>query len=225
MRSMETYFRQQAIGANKRVRTRFALIDSAIDVFSEKGFEEASISEIAAVAGLANGTFYNHFKDKDELAAASAEAITLEIAKQLAERMSDLEAGVSRIVAASFAFLRMASLHEPWGTVLVEQFQRRPAAGARAMMYVRSDIQLAVEQRKLDVMVDEYLLEQLSALMIAALRWQLADGFQEGPLRRTCEYVLRVVGLTPKQARREMERVAGHALLDPDLTLQNIFPR
>ena len=54
---METYFRQQAIGANKRVRTRSALIDGAIDVFAEKGFEEASISEIAAVAGLANGTF------------------------------------------------------------------------------------------------------------------------------------------------------------------------
>lgn len=221
---METFFRQQAIGANKRVRTRHALIDSAIDVFSEKGIDEASVSEIAAVAGLANGTFYNHFKDKDELAAASAEAITLEIAKRLAERMSDLEAGVSRIVAASFAFLRMASLHEPWGLVLVEQFQRRPTAGAAAMQYVRSDIQLAVEQRRLDVVVDEYLLEQLSALMIAALRWQLTGGLQEALLHRTCEYVLRLLGLTPKQARREVERIAGHALLDPELTLGNIFP-
>ena len=154
---METYFRQQAIGANKRLRTRHALIDSAIDVFSEKGFEEASISEIAAVAGLANGTFYNHFKDKDELAAASAAAITLEIAEHLDERMSDLEAGVSRIVAASFAFLRLASQHKPWGMVLVEQFQRRPTAGAAAMHYMRSDIQLAIEQRGLDVVLDEAL--------------------------------------------------------------------
>ena len=222
---METYFRQQAKGANKRVRTRGALIDSAIDVFSEKGFEEASISEIAAVAGLANGTFYNHFKDKDELAAASAGAIALEIAKQLDERMIDLEAGVSRIVVASFAFLRLASRYEPWGMVLVEQFQRRPAAGAAAMQYMRADIQLAVEQRGLDVSVDDFLLDQLSALMIAALRRQLSDGFREDLLHRTCEYLLRVLGLTPKQAQREVQRVAGHALLGPDVTLVKFVTR
>jgi AcrR family transcriptional regulator len=222
---METYFRQQAIGSNKRLRTRHALIDSAIDVFSERGFEDASISEIAAVAGLANGTFYNHFRDKDELAAASAAAITLEIAKQLDERMSDLKAGVSRVVAASFAFVRLASEHKPWGMVLVEQLQRRPAEAAAAMQYMRADIQLAVEQRGLDVVIDDFLLDQLGALMIAALRRQLAEGYQEAQLHRTCEHILRVLGLTPKAARREVEGVAGHVLLGHEPSLAEIFPR
>ena len=102
---MQNYFRTQAIGSGKRNRTRSVLIDSAIDVFSEKGIEEASIHEITAIAGLANGTFYNHFKDKDELAIASADAIALEIAKQLDVRMNDLDLGVSRVVVASWAFL------------------------------------------------------------------------------------------------------------------------
>ncbi len=213
MTAMETYFRQQAIGANKRLRTRGALIDSAIDVFADKGFEEASISEIAAIAGLSNGTFYNHFKDKNELATASAGAIALEIAKQLDARMSDLESGLSRIVVATFAFLRLALEHEPWGVVLVEQFQRRPVAAAAAMQYMQSDIELAVEQRSLDVIVDVFLLEQLGALMLAALRRQLAEGFQEDLMTRTCEYVLRVLGLTPKQASREVQSAMRHALL------------
>ena len=224
MRGMETYFRQRAIGENKRLRTRGALIDSAIDVFSDKGFEEASISEIAAIAGLSNGTFYNHFKDKNELAAASAGAIAFEIATQLDARMSDLESGVSRIVVATFAFLRLALRHEPWGMVLVEQFQRRPAAAAAAFRYMRSDIELAAEQRGLDVAVDDFLLEQLGALMIASLRRQLAVGFEEGLMFRTCEYVLRVLGLTPRQAHRETRSVSAHALLGEDLSFLEALP-
>ena len=84
---------------------------------------------------------------------------------------------------------------------------------------MRSDIELAVEQRDLDVSVDDFLLEELSALMFSALRRQVVDGFQETLMERTCEYILRVLGLTPKQARREVERVAGHPLLARDLTL------
>ncbi|MCP5181326.1 MAG: TetR/AcrR family transcriptional regulator [Pseudomonadales bacterium] len=214
---MQTYFRQQAIGAQKRVRTRCALIDSAIDVFSEKGFEEASISEIALLAGLANGTFYNHFRDKEELVAASAQAIALEIAKQLDARIADLDSGLSRIIVATYAFLRFALRHKSWGAVLVEQFQRLPASGAGVMEYLRGDIQRAVAQRRLEVVVDDFLLEQLAALMIASLRRQLADGFQQPQLLRTCEYVLRVLGLTPKQARRELAGVAAHPLLVEDV--------
>ena len=222
---MESFFRQQAIGENKRTRTRGALIDSAIDVFAQKGFEEASISEIAAIAGLSNGTFYNHFKDKDELAAASAGAIALEIARQLDERMHGLDSGASRMVVATFAFMRLALQHKPWGRMLVEQSQRRPVATGAAMRYMRADIELAAAQHNLDVVVDGFLLEQLGAMIIASLRRQLAQGYQRDLLFRTCEYVLRVIGVTPKKASREVQRMADHQLLVEDVAIQTALPR
>ena len=210
---MEDYFRTQAIGSNKRNRTRSTLIDSAIDVFSGKGIEEASIHEITTIAGLANGTFYNHFKDKDELAFASSEAIALEIAKQLDGRMSDLDRGVSRVVVASWAFLRIALAHEAWANVLVAQYQRRPAAESSAFKYMQTDIELAVAQLELGEKVDVFLLEQIAALMMAALRRLLEVGLQADLLPRTCENILRLIGLTPAQAKREVDRVVGHPLL------------
>lgn len=217
MRCMETYFRQQAIGTNKRSRTRGVLIDSAVEIFSEQGFADAKISTIATAAGLSNGTFYNHFKDKEELATAAAAAIALEIAKQLDRQMGDLGAGVSRVVAGSSAFLRLASLHVPWGAVLLDQFRRHPDAANEAMRYMRADIERAVVQRALDVVVDDFLLSQMSALMGVALHRQLEEGFDANLVQRTCEHMLRVLGLTPKQARREVVRVAEHPLLQPSL--------
>lgn len=210
---MQNYFRTQAIGSNKRNRTRSLLIDSAIDVFAEKGVEVASIQEITAIAGLANGTFYNHFKDKDELAYASAEAIALAIAGELEQQMTDLQRGTSRIVVASWAFLQLALKHQAWAMVLVEQYQRHSARDTEAFRYMQADIERAIRQQELDVTVDTFLLEQIAALMVSSLRMLMREPRQTDLLRRTCENILRLLGLTSAQAKREVERVAGHPLL------------
>ena len=51
----------------KRSRTRMKLIDAAAAVIGEKGFDRASLEEIAARAGMTRGAVYGNFKNKDEL--------------------------------------------------------------------------------------------------------------------------------------------------------------
>lgn len=41
--------------------------EAAIQVFSEKGYHEARADEIAQAAGVAVGTIYNYFKNKEEI--------------------------------------------------------------------------------------------------------------------------------------------------------------
>lgn len=211
---MNNYFQTQSIGEKKRLRTRGLLLDTAIDVFSEKGIESASVQEIAALAGLANGTFYNHFKDKDDLAAASAEAIALVVVKRLDEEMHDLERGISRIVVASWAFMLIAYNGGAWAQVLVSQFQRRPNAQDQVFRYMRADIKLAVEQGDIEGEIDDFLIVQIATLMISALRSMVYSGLDEEIPNRTCQHILRILGMTPAKAKREVERVAGYALLE-----------
>src|SRR5436190_5306033 len=47
--------------------SRARLLDSAANVFAERGYERASIDEVAARAGLSKGTVYWHFASKEEL--------------------------------------------------------------------------------------------------------------------------------------------------------------
>jgi AcrR family transcriptional regulator len=47
--------------------TRSRLVDAAIDVFLEVGYQRASIKEIAARAGVTSGTIYRHFDSKSDL--------------------------------------------------------------------------------------------------------------------------------------------------------------
>lgn len=51
----------------KKKRKRMALLDAAFDLFTSKGVNETSISDIVQRAELAKGTFYLYFKDKSEI--------------------------------------------------------------------------------------------------------------------------------------------------------------
>jgi AcrR family transcriptional regulator len=45
-------------------QTREGLLDAAARVFARRGYEGATISEIAAEAGLSSGSIYSHYKNK-----------------------------------------------------------------------------------------------------------------------------------------------------------------
>ena len=59
--------------SRKRARTRTELLAAARKVFAAHGFHEASIAEITAQADVGVGTFYLHFRDKDEIFATLLE--------------------------------------------------------------------------------------------------------------------------------------------------------
>ena len=54
----------------RRELTREALITAAAEVFTAKGFNGASLDEIADVAGFTRGAIYSNFGSKEELVAA-----------------------------------------------------------------------------------------------------------------------------------------------------------
>ena len=51
----------------RKERRRAAILKAARAVFSEKGYEAASITDIARLAGVADGTIYRHFANKKDL--------------------------------------------------------------------------------------------------------------------------------------------------------------
>ncbi|MGX1364882.1 TetR/AcrR family transcriptional repressor of nem operon [Streptomyces canus] len=52
-----------------QVSVRGRLIEHAETVFRRQGFDGASVQDITSAAGVPKGSFYNHFKSKQELAA------------------------------------------------------------------------------------------------------------------------------------------------------------
>lgn len=51
----------------KSMETRAKIFRAAKDILRKKGYEELSIKNICEEAGVSNGSFYHHFKTKDDL--------------------------------------------------------------------------------------------------------------------------------------------------------------
>ena len=58
--------REGKASRNKRLK-REALLESAYELFTQKGFAETTISDITQKAGVAKGTYYLYFKDKFDI--------------------------------------------------------------------------------------------------------------------------------------------------------------
>jgi AcrR family transcriptional regulator len=64
----------QSLRERQREQTAAAIVDAAEELFADKGLANAHMNDIASRVGVAVGTLYNHFKDRDSLLAALLEA-------------------------------------------------------------------------------------------------------------------------------------------------------
>lgn len=54
--------------------SRTKLVDAAIDLVRGKGYNAMRVDDVCAAAGVTKGSFFHHFKAKDDLALAAADA-------------------------------------------------------------------------------------------------------------------------------------------------------
>lgn len=70
---------------------RLRLQQAAIDLYDQHGFDQVTIAEIAARAGVTERTFYRHFADKREVLFDGETNLRAQLVAAVAEAPSDLE--------------------------------------------------------------------------------------------------------------------------------------
>lgn len=68
----------------RKAKTRAALLDAAARVYARRGFDGATLDEVAAEAGFTKGAVYSHFGSKEKLLLALSEE---HLAAQLTEQL------------------------------------------------------------------------------------------------------------------------------------------
>jgi AcrR family transcriptional regulator len=85
-------YRRSLLRQERSRQTRDALVHAAVGLWREKGFDETTIDDISAAAGVARSTYYFHFADKQALlqqvARTSAETIGSAVSKSTLEAIS-----------------------------------------------------------------------------------------------------------------------------------------
>ncbi|GLX50389.1 TetR family transcriptional regulator [Streptomyces hygroscopicus subsp. hygroscopicus] len=122
------------------VESRQRILDAAVEIAGERGYEGTSIAAVSAKCGLPASSIYWHFKDKDDLIAAVIErsfetwlaAVELpgEEAGTPLERVTAMASNVAKSLVDAPDFLRLG---------LMLALERRPAEprGRTVFLHVR----------------------------------------------------------------------------------------
>ena len=78
------------------------ILECALEVFTSRGFHNATIDEVAAAAGVAKGTVYRHFKSKEDL----LDQLLLMTSQKVVERFSGAFSGSDNVRGAVEHFIR-----------------------------------------------------------------------------------------------------------------------
>jgi AcrR family transcriptional regulator len=90
---------------------RSAILDSALQVFSRRGYNGASIDDIAQAAGISKALIYEHFPSKKDLHVSLLERHTQEIFIALARTADTQEPGEVRLRNGVMAFFDWVETH------------------------------------------------------------------------------------------------------------------
>ncbi|MGY2737163.1 TetR/AcrR family transcriptional regulator [Sphingomonas sp. UYP23] len=198
---MQTQSQRTSSNNAKRARTRARLTDAALRLMSERGINATSVSEIAAEAELANGTFYLYFQDKADIVAAVCQAVTRAMHDDMSSARLLLEDGAARVAFGTQQFIEVAAAEPVWGRLLVSAFTEFEAFKEDVAHYMRLDVALGIEQGRFSEPLDEFVIDAHLAILRAGVIARL-DGAGSDVSARAAEYQLRILGMSVAEARR-----------------------
>jgi AcrR family transcriptional regulator len=111
--------RRAEIGAEKRVRTRAAILAVARRLFGREGGQTTRIEDVCEAASMARGTFYNYFSGIDALQAALFEDLSRDFDQAVHAAFAGMGSAAERTCAAIRYYLGHAVDDPHWGWGMV----------------------------------------------------------------------------------------------------------
>ena len=90
------------------LRIREALLNACGDLLSEQPIDAITINNIVETAGVAKGSFYNHFPDKEALAVEVSSAIRAELERSVEDSNRNVTDPAYRLVRGMCIHLQLA---------------------------------------------------------------------------------------------------------------------
>ncbi|KAA3614612.1 MAG: TetR/AcrR family transcriptional regulator [Calditrichaeota bacterium] len=163
--------------ADRRAEKRDKILKSAAKTFASKGFYHAKISQIARAAGVADGTIYLYFKNKDEILITVFEESVGRIIREFRQELSQLSSPIDKLKKFSYLHLNLVETQPDVAAVVQLELRQsnkfiKEYAGSSIADYLnliseileagqkqqlfRNDIHLGIAKRVLFGALDEF---------------------------------------------------------------------
>ncbi len=199
-------FAERARGEAKSVRTRARLMDAAAEAFAAHGIEGVSVNAIAHAADVSNGTFYNHFRDKEAIVAAVVFSIARDLAERIDVSMASITDPVERVAFGTRQFVELAASVPDWAGALSSAVWALPELRREVTAFARVDLQRGAREGRFRVEVDDVLVDVFMSMVLMGIYLRTREGAGPEVGMRIAEHQLRMLGVPPARAHRAARR-------------------
>jgi AcrR family transcriptional regulator len=190
---MKNYFQSKAEDQSKKDRTKAAIIDSAINVIAKKGYEKSSIQEVTEKAGVANGTFYNHYKDRKSIFEEISNLIAFELVKSIEEDEIHTKDPAEKLINSTSQFIKHSVETPEWGSIFIEASDFTVHYEKDISKYLIKDIRRGIDKKIFRIKYDAFLIDQIMVLILHSIGIQLKKGRNEKTTKKTIKAILRLL--------------------------------
>ncbi|MGW8194630.1 MAG: TetR/AcrR family transcriptional regulator [Desulforhopalus sp.] len=110
-----------SIRETKKKRTKEAILDSAISLFSRNGYEQTSIEQIATVAGVGKGTVYSYFHTKKDIIKGFCEYELEEIHSELVTNSNHDDSILKQMLTIYLTVFRYVTKNKEFGRIYMRE--------------------------------------------------------------------------------------------------------
>ncbi len=164
---------------------RTQILNSAIKIFGEKGFQNATIAEIAKEAGIGDATIYEYFKNKEDLLLTIPVETTRDLIADVKEHMMGIKGSFSKLRKFIWWWLNYVEKNPGYGVVvLLELKTSKTYVSTEAYQAARNFYQIIFdiikegqEEETIKKEINPYLARSLcvGAMEHIIIRWLLKD--------------------------------------------------
>jgi AcrR family transcriptional regulator len=191
-----------------RSRTRSLLLDAAVRQFAKQGVGATTIQQIALEAGVANGTFYNYFRTRDEVVEAVNERLVARLHDEIAARSGEVDDPAERVAIGCRRFILQAQRDPTWGAATLRLWSQSAELVTRAAEPARDDLRTGKRRGRFTFPTEDAAVDLLQGAVLAGMRTVL-----EG--RRGAEHASAVAALVLRSlgvGAAEAESIASRPL-------------
>lgn len=103
------------------------ILNSAIKIFGEKGFQNATIAEIAKDAGIGDATIYEYFRNKEDMLLAIPVEVTKELIPQIASHMMGIKGAPNKLRKFIWWYLDYIEKNPGYGSIVLLELKTSKA--------------------------------------------------------------------------------------------------
>lgn len=167
----------------RRTANRRAIMDAAEELFGLHGFAAVSVDEVTARAGVAKGTFYNHFVDKADV----ANHLALEIRQDMRSRIGAVKSVSSdparHLAIAMCLFLLLATQQPNRAMILVTLMNNATDVNSPMNAPVRLTLQNGLDIKRFRLASIEASLVMVLGIVSAGIRHIIEQAEEKAELR------------------------------------------